>query len=415
MAGLQSGLVEEAPILKLKKVKSDSEALKVLYQTVRKVVFNLDSNEADRIKSMSFGEFDYNSVDLDNEALVTSRRRKLSKTRINKKIIVNKNYYRGGLNHPVLNNLATIHRASNMLIHFNYTPISFALLIDSEFLNQALDTQEHRKLLVMLLFSAKTVLFYSLSPDQKILVVKLLKQNFSFHPVVACIGKGHSNLGILSESDISITIGLENDDYRWFSELHLSNFSKLTHLLFIHGHKSYYRFSKIIRLTIFKEYMIAALVFLFQIQAEFSGTPLISYDFSAIYELLLCLIPVVIIGTFDQCLTDAEALENPKVYSEGFSSFKKNGHSLLFLLMNGSIYGIIAYLFVTFGITFIINDKGFTEDFQVKGFVSFILACLLFYAKVYRIDIHGWLRINLVIVLSGLLFLVFIIICNDYS
>lgn len=43
------------------------------------------------------------------------------------------------------------------------------------------------------------------------------------------------------------------------------------------------------------------------------------------------------------------------------------------------------------------------------------MACLLFYAKVYRIDIHGWLRINLVIVLSGLLFLVFIIICNDYS
>jgi hypothetical protein len=74
---------------------------------------------------------------------------------------------------------------------------------------------------------------------------------------------------MLSKADIGITIGKINDNFNWYSQIHMTKFAELTRLVLISGHYSYYRFNKIVFFTIFKEFMMLALFFCFRYRLGF--------------------------------------------------------------------------------------------------------------------------------------------------
>ena len=61
-------------------------------------------------------------------------------------------------------------------------------------------------MLVMLLFAAQTVFLHGLAPSHKEKVVKMLKANLNFKPVVMAIGDADNNISMIKEAHIGVCV-----------------------------------------------------------------------------------------------------------------------------------------------------------------------------------------------------------------
>jgi soluble P-type ATPase len=67
-----------------------------------------------------------------------------------------------------------------------------------------------RKMLVCLMFAAKSIIACSLSAAKKAVLVRLMKENLSFSPVTLAVGQNIGDLAMMREADVSV--GLMKDD-----------------------------------------------------------------------------------------------------------------------------------------------------------------------------------------------------------
>lgn len=84
--------------------------------------------------------------------------------------------------------------------------ISYGISINGTSLENMIYDLELRKLLVVLLFCAKTVVASRMSPIQKAQLVQLVRENFSFKPVTLAIGTSVCNMPMIQEADIGVGI-----------------------------------------------------------------------------------------------------------------------------------------------------------------------------------------------------------------
>ena len=407
-AGIKSGLLGNTSIVKLTNIQTESESLQIMCQAIKKEIFNIRSFELKHKVSESKESFDELNLNyLASESFSEPKSQILvNKTRKNKFFDRKKRI------HPILINLANFQQRIQTMRDLDPNMINFALSIDSSFLTYALASEEHKKQFVILLFAAKTVIFHSLFPDQKEIIINLLKQNFSFNPTIVSIAKGYGNLGMLSKADIGITIGKINDNFNWYSQIHMTKFAELTRLVLISGHYSYYRFNKIVFFTIFKEFMMLALFFLFSIQTGFSGIPFVHYDFVIIFELGLSLVPIVIVGSFDKDFSKKNILDSPLMYSQNLNRFE-DFSCYLAMIVEGLGHGIIFYVFFLCGVSFIVSPDGYNEDLQIKQMVAFVIINLAFYSKIHSMSSHKTIKILACISSLFCLSIILIIFFND--
>ena len=259
--------------------------------------------------------------------------------------------------------------------------LSFVLLIDGKALDYALSAVANKKKLVMLLFSAKTVLFHSMSPDLKIKLVRLLKNNFCFKPSVLAVGDGYANAGMLREADIGINCADINTNVEYAPDIHITSFSQLSDFILTYGHYSKVRISKIILLTVYKEMMVGTILFLFQTQSYFSGTSLIDYDLIVFFELFVSFFPIFFVGIFYKDYDENKDLTS--IYSAKFLKGYTNFSKIFMMYVNGVIQGIVIYVIVVYGSSFIISSNGFTEDSQTKGLIAYVLINLSLVQQIF--------------------------------
>ena len=85
------------------------------------------------------------------------------------------------------------------------------LSIDQQSFKTALEDEDCRKLLTCLLFASKAVCFSGMKPIDKANVVKLLKENFAFKPLVLAVGDDNSNIPMLQEAHVGVGISRSKD------------------------------------------------------------------------------------------------------------------------------------------------------------------------------------------------------------
>ena len=295
--------------------------MKLLYSAIKKMLFSEKSFEYSgknsyldpEIMRVNNGFASFESDKRSENSLKNKAIKKRRKQKTKKKVT-----------HPVMSNLVTKRENSFPIQPLSFPVSDFAVCINSKFFQFALSSEEHRRYFVILLFAAKTVLFHSFSYDQKINIVKLLKQNFAFSPSIMSISLAQTNPGMMSEADIGVKLGPITESSYEYSSIQIESFNQLSKLILIYGHYSYYRYAIIFVLMIFKEFMLGVLIFLFQVQTGFSGTPLISYDLVVIYELLTSLFPVTLLGIFGKDLPESEILTRPLIYFQGSQNFLIN-------------------------------------------------------------------------------------------
>ena len=389
IAGSNLGLfTQNSKIVKISNYLSDVECLQELSQALNKEVYhdgnadmdkeyhNQFSGPIDQIKNELNGDSQFLESEMNKSPELFKETKRTSK-RTSKTDKVFKGRRKGSKRRSI-NKIFWSHSSLSIEkidIQKRIAPdsVDFVMSVNSKILEYVLASSAHRRKFVSLLFAAKCVVFYSMSPDQKISLVRLLKHNFAFRPCTLTIGGENTDIGMLDAADIGVSVGSLKDPQGYNSDIRISEFGHLSKLILQHGHYSYIGLSKIFILTIYKQMLVQTIFLLYQIQTDFSGAWLIHYDLIVIYELFTSLVPIVLVGIFSKDVSNLVDLENSSVYTLGFFNNYLSSGKILLMYTTGLFHGCIIYLTTIYGVGNIINSNGFTEDLETKGIIGFIL------------------------------------------
>jgi magnesium-transporting ATPase (P-type) len=200
------------------------------------------------------------------------------------------------------------------------TSIDRALVIEGSALAHFLGNPLLEELLFAVASSCESVIACRVSPKQKALLVKLVKQFVTPSPVTLAIGDGANDVGMIQEAQVGVGIsGLEGQQAVNSSDFAIAQFRFLEDLLLVHGRWNFMRLSKTVLFSFYKNAILAGLLIVFSKDAYYSGEPLFdmwalsSFNFVNGFGILLY-------GMFDRDVDKDYVKENPILYAAGPSN-----------------------------------------------------------------------------------------------
>ena len=260
----------------------------------------------------------------------------------------------------------------------NLNFLDFVVSIDGDTLDLALTSHELMKNLIIILFTAKSVFAFNMTPEQKKNLVKAVKESLDFKPVVVAVANRYGNEKMLSEATVGIKIDKKIMKNRLFADVSMKKLHLLPDLLVNKGTEFFISFRALAFLTIFKELSVLTLLFLYQGLCSFSSCHLIDPDLLIIYEFVLSLFYIL---SFSMNLKEPRIKENPESYCCNFIYENQLTKKIAYLVVYSIFNGILLYFFIVYGISVIVNKDGFTEDSQSSGLVAFILVNVIIYIQ----------------------------------
>ena len=192
-----------------------------------------------------------------------------------------------------------------------------ALVIEGAALAYLLGDPLLEELLFAVASCCDAVIACRVSPKQKALLVKLVRNYVSPTPVTLAIGDGANDVGMIQEAHVGIGIsGLEGQQAVNASDFAIAQFRFLQDLVLIHGRWNFLRMARVVLFSFYKNAAMAGTMIVFGRQCLYSGTPL--YDMWVISMLnFLAGIPILFLGMFDRDLDREYVKRNPIVYKSG--------------------------------------------------------------------------------------------------
>ncbi|KAG7448365.1 phospholipid-translocating P-type ATPase [Guyanagaster necrorhizus] len=195
-------------------------------------------------------------------------------------------------------------------------PGGFVLVIDGTALDYALGDEEHKNLLLRLAMLCEGVICCRVSPLQKALIVRLVKDGLG--AMTLAIGDGANDVSMIQAADVGVGIsGEEGLQAVNSSDYAIAQFRFLKRLLFVHGHWSYARNGNMILNFFYKNIVCIGVLWWFQIYCGWSSNYVFEYTYLLFWNSFWTLAPVIAIGIFDR-LIDADVLMAiPELYRYG--------------------------------------------------------------------------------------------------
>ncbi|KAK0439550.1 phospholipid-translocating ATPase [Armillaria borealis] len=198
-------------------------------------------------------------------------------------------------------------------------PGGFVLVIDGtalDYASTALGDEEHKSLLLRLAMLCEGVICCRVSPLQKALVVRLVKDGLG--AMTLAIGDGANDVSMIQAADVGVGIsGEEGLQAVNSSDYAIAQFRFLKRLLFVHGHWSYARNGNMILNFFYKNIVCIGVLWWFQIYCGWSSNYVFEYTYLLFWNSFWTIAPVIAIGLFDR-LIDADVLMAiPELYRYG--------------------------------------------------------------------------------------------------
>jgi phospholipid-translocating P-type ATPase (flippase) len=163
-----------------------------------------------------------------------------------------------------------------------------------------------------------SVICCRVSPMQKALVVRCVKNEIAKGKVTLAIGDGANDIAMLREANVGVGIsGREGLQAVRASDYSIARFRFLSRLLLVHGHWSYVRVSKFMFGSFYKCMTFYLTQLLFQNFTGVSGTSLYESWTLAGYNLAFSALPVIFVGVFEKDLNEETLLAQPWIYAYG--------------------------------------------------------------------------------------------------
>ncbi|KAK5954495.1 phospholipid transporting ATPase [Knufia fluminis] len=190
-----------------------------------------------------------------------------------------------------------------------------ALIIDGESLKLVL-SDELRQRFLLLCKQCRSVLCCRVSPAQKAAVVALVKNGLDI--MALSIGDGANDVAMIQEADVGVGIaGEEGRQAVMSSDYAIGQFRFLQRLVLVHGRWSYKRLAEMTGNFFYKNIVWTFALFWYQIYNNFDITYLFDYTYILLVNLAFTSLPVILMGIFDQDVSDKVSLAVPQLYRKG--------------------------------------------------------------------------------------------------
>jgi phospholipid-transporting ATPase len=230
--------------------------------------------------------------------------------------------------------------------------IDIGFVIDGSALAYALEGECEAKMLELALF-CKSVICCRVSPIQKALVVRLVKDNLD--KITLAVGDGANDVSMIQAAHLGIGIeGEEGTQAVRSSDYSVGQFRFLAPLLLVHGRWSYQRISILILYSFYKNMAFSLTQFWFATQSLFTGQTLFESFFIALYNVFFTSLPIMMIAVFDQDVSARAVLGFPLLYKPGQEK-KSFNIGLFWLWLGTGVWHSVVFFFVTY---FIFRGEG---------------------------------------------------------
>ncbi|CAL1705702.1 unnamed protein product [Somion occarium] len=193
-------------------------------------------------------------------------------------------------------------------------PGGFVLVIDGSALADAFSDELHKDLLLRLAMHCEGVICCRVSPIQKALIVKLVKDGLG--AMTLAIGDGANDVSMIQAADVGVGIsGEEGLQAVNSSDYAIAQFRFLKRLLLVHGHWSYYRNGNMIVNFFYKNIVCVGALFWFMIYCAWSSQYLFEYTYLLFWNSFWTILPVIAMGLFDRIVDDHVLMDLPELYA----------------------------------------------------------------------------------------------------
>jgi len=258
-----------------------------------------------------------------------------------------------------------------------------ALIVDGETLLKILGDKEAEKLFLQMGTLCKSVIACRVSPEQKRLVVRLVKKGIQPRPVTLSIGDGANDVAMIQEAQIGIGIsGREGRQAVNTSDFAIAQFRYLKRLMLIHGRLDYRRTCKVVLYCFYKNIVLTLVLFAYTFCSGYSGQSLFDDYIHSAYNLILAW-PVIAFGALDRDVSINTLNKYNILYVSGRDRLDLNIYMIL-----AEIAQAVLDAFIIFSIPYyaykqpadIWSNDGHTEGIWVFGTTVYtILVIAMFY------------------------------------
>ncbi|OBZ69329.1 Phospholipid-transporting ATPase DNF1 [Grifola frondosa] len=236
--------------------------------------------------------------------------------------------------------------ATSLVGHNNgERPGGFVLVIDGSALGFALADERHKRLLLRLAMQCEGVICCRVSPLQKALVVRLVKEGLK--TITLAIGDGANDVSMIQAADIGVGIsGEEGLQAVNSSDYAIAQFRFLKRLLLVHGHWSYARNGNMIVNFFYKNIVCIGVLWWFQIYCSWSSQYVFEYTYILFWNTFWTIAPVIGIGLFDRILDDHVLMALPELYRHGRQGEYFGTKLFLIYMFDGVVQSAIIFFLI---------------------------------------------------------------------
>ncbi|KAJ1996138.1 hypothetical protein GGI26_000189 [Coemansia sp. RSA 1358] len=223
-------------------------------------------------------------------------------------------------------------------------------------------------------------------------VVDLFKHDNDKYMVTLAIGDGGNDIAMIQEAHVGIGIaGQEGLQASRAADFSIGQFRFLQKLLFVHGRWSYVRVSMFIMGTFYKCMAFYVTQLIFQFYTGFSGTSLFESWTLSMYNTLFSILPVLVVGIFEQDLQPETLMAYPELYRD--MGPKNHLFSVpLFIkrvVLIGILHSVIAAYFPIASSLYLGHDAT-TDDQFIVSIVVYGIMVLIVTLKIAYVDVRRW-------------------------
>ena len=298
---------------------------------------------------------------------------------------------------------------------------SFGILVDEKALFTISESEDIQNIFLEIAKDAEAVICCRVSPLQKSLVVKMMK-NYDQKGITLAIGDGGNDVPMIMEAHIGVGIyGEEGLRAVQSSDYAIGEFKILRELLFHHGRLNYIRNSECIHYFFFKNFVETFNQFIYGLFCNFTGQTIIDDWFISLFNLLFTSLPLGVKAILDIDITrDDGAI----IYKMLPFIYKENRDHPIFTIPNfilnlskGLVFSIINFVFVICSANNIhINKKGKMPGLWFLSLNLYTnILIIVSITLLVTTRFHTWINFAILGVVTFLAYIVFIFIVHYWT
>ena len=278
-----------------------------------------------------------------------------------------------------------IDRGSSNINIDDVTSDHLSMIVDGSTLLKIFGDNSIEPLFLKLATICRTVVACRVSPEQKRLMVRMVKLGVSPRPVTLAIGDGANDVAMIQEAQIGVGIsGKEGKQAVNSSDFSIAQFKYLKRLLLVHGRLDYRRTCKVVLYSFYKNIVLTLCMFFYTFYSGYSGQSLFDDYIHSAYNLILAW-PVISFGAFDRDISAKTLLKYPILYISGRQRYDLNIQVIVFemiqaILDSFIIFGISYYSYKEVGDVW--SSDGKTNGIWIYGTVVYTALVFAMFARI---------------------------------